>query len=60
MCIALQQTLRTHQLARCTESALRRIMIDERLLQWIELSVLREAFDGLYRAAIGPGGEIAA
>src|SRR5262249_14454916 len=32
----------------------------ERLLQWIELSVLREAFDSLHGPAIGPDREIAA
>src|SRR5262249_6958909 len=58
--ISYAQSLGTHQLTRRTESTLWPIVFDERLLQWIECSVLRQPLDCLHGPAVGPHGQIAA
>ena len=50
MRIRVQQRLRAHELPRCAEAALRRVVLHEGLLQRIELAVLRQALDRLRRS----------
>src|SRR5262249_53559782 len=49
-----------HELPGRAKTALRAVMLDERLLQRIEPAVLCETLDGLHRPAIGPHSEVAA
>src|SRR5262245_42753555 len=55
-----EQSFGAHQLTGGTESTLRPIVFDERLLQWIEPSILRETLDRLHGSAIGPHRQVAA
>ena len=57
MGIVVQQGIGGHQHARSAEAALQAMLFFEALLQWMQLAVLHQAFDGEHFAAIGLHGE---
>ena len=60
MRVVIEQRLGAHQLAGGAEAALRAVVFDEGFLQRMQLVVVRQAFDGLDGAAVGPDRELAA
>src|SRR5439155_1335021 len=60
MRIRREERRRAHQLTGGAKPALRRVVLDERLLQRRELSIANQPLDGLHRLPVGPHGELAA
>src|SRR6185436_11895786 len=58
--IVFEQLVRRHNHAWRAEAALQTVLVPERLLQGMQLTVLGETFDGRNRAAVGLDGETGA